>query len=434
MIVCQNNQEVTYQGRVLALPRPVSPAKDEEGLPQPAFSPRSVLGGHGHGAETPPPSAAPATAGAGAPPPHRKDSCGSFAVPPICSLDDVIASADVILFNDDAFANINMNMNLVEDPPAPHNYYHETSAAAAACGSPYMLPDNAGGGLYPAQMQQQQQSPAALYSEYNNAATESGDTVVPQIMEGLVVRKGSEGSELLAALRRGAPPPPAKRRRKKQQQRQRALSPTPDANGTSGGGKVSGKVSPLSSATTQRKSGGCKKAGGGSRRRSSFPKATTAVLKGWLRTHFLNPYPSDLDKKQLCSECDLTMSQLQVRHTFYSLSFSLVSFWVKEVNRPGTSEERRPSDEKMWNNPLTLSFFFFSFVSADVVHQCAHQNLEAVRGVPLAREQEIRVRRPWPRQGGQPGGGGRGHWLRGTWGRNHDHDSSDAQRESKLGS
>jgi len=312
MIVCQNNQEVTYQGRVLALPRPVSPAKDEEGLPQPAFSPRSVLGGHGHGAETPPPSAAPATAGAGAPPPHRKDSCGSFAVPPICSLDDVIASADVILFNDDAFANINMNMNLVEDPPAPHNYYHETSAAAAACGSPYMLPDNAGGGLYPAQMQQQQQSPAALYSEYNNAATESGDTVVPQIMEGLVVRKGSEGSELLAALRRGAPPPPAKRRRKKQQQRQRALSPTPNTNGTSGGGKISGKVSPvLSSTTTQRKSGGCKKAGGGSRRRSSFPKATTAVLKGWLRTHFLNPYPSDLDKKQLCSECDLTMSQLQ---------------------------------------------------------------------------------------------------------------------------
>ncbi len=325
MILCQNNHEVTYQGRVLSLPRP-SAEREEEGLPRAAFSPRSVLGVGGQGQDALPPPA-----------PNRKDSSGSFAVPPICSLDDVIASADVILFNDDAFANINMNMNLVEDPPAAHSYcYQPHEHPAAACGGAYNMLSDA----------YSQPQPPPLYSEYGAApmaAMAEGDTVVPQIMEGVVARNKRRGggrgdAQFSVASDLPLPTTPAKRRRQSMQQQQPMGAAAMGAQAVAAGQFASGKVSPATVLPPQmppaRRSigtGGAKKTGSGSRRRSSFPKATTAVLKGWLRRHFLNPYPSDADKKQLCSECDLTISQLQVRCTSLPSLSLLAPFFLPAI-------------------------------------------------------------------------------------------------------
>jgi len=47
------------------------------------------------------------------------------------------------------------------------------------------------------------------------------------------------------------------------------------------------------------------------RKRTSFPRATTAKLKRWLCENILNPYPKEEDKRALCKQCDLTISQLQ---------------------------------------------------------------------------------------------------------------------------
>lgn len=50
---------------------------------------------------------------------------------------------------------------------------------------------------------------------------------------------------------------------------------------------------------------------GPKRRRCSFPRATTKLLKLWLRNHIMHPYPSEAEKKELCAQCNLTLSQLQ---------------------------------------------------------------------------------------------------------------------------
>jgi len=47
------------------------------------------------------------------------------------------------------------------------------------------------------------------------------------------------------------------------------------------------------------------------KRRTSFPRSTTKALKEWLKRNILNPYPSEEEKKKLCTAYNLTCPQLQ---------------------------------------------------------------------------------------------------------------------------
>ncbi|KZS86953.1 hypothetical protein SISNIDRAFT_399880, partial [Sistotremastrum niveocremeum HHB9708] len=46
------------------------------------------------------------------------------------------------------------------------------------------------------------------------------------------------------------------------------------------------------------------------RRRGKLPKETTDHLKEWLHQHSDHPYPSEEEKKQLCEDTQLSMSQV----------------------------------------------------------------------------------------------------------------------------
>jgi len=47
-----------------------------------------------------------------------------------------------------------------------------------------------------------------------------------------------------------------------------------------------------------------------SKRRGNLPRHSTNVLKSWLFSHFLHPYPSESEKKDLCTETGLTLTQV----------------------------------------------------------------------------------------------------------------------------
>ncbi|KAF0975032.1 hypothetical protein FDP41_005785 [Naegleria fowleri] len=47
-----------------------------------------------------------------------------------------------------------------------------------------------------------------------------------------------------------------------------------------------------------------------SKRRGNLPRHATNVLKSWLFSHFLHPYPSESEKKDLCMETGLTLTQV----------------------------------------------------------------------------------------------------------------------------
>lgn len=44
--------------------------------------------------------------------------------------------------------------------------------------------------------------------------------------------------------------------------------------------------------------------------RGKLPKETTDFLKDWLHRHAEHPYPTEEEKKQMCAETGLTMSQI----------------------------------------------------------------------------------------------------------------------------
>lgn len=46
------------------------------------------------------------------------------------------------------------------------------------------------------------------------------------------------------------------------------------------------------------------------RKRGKLPKETTEFLRSWLMAHANHPYPTEQEKKDLCSHTGLTMSQL----------------------------------------------------------------------------------------------------------------------------
>jgi hypothetical protein len=46
------------------------------------------------------------------------------------------------------------------------------------------------------------------------------------------------------------------------------------------------------------------------RKRGRLPKETTDFLKAWLHSHAAHPYPSEIEKKQMCHATGLSMSQV----------------------------------------------------------------------------------------------------------------------------
>ncbi|KAJ7185556.1 hypothetical protein C8R46DRAFT_1060979 [Mycena filopes] len=46
------------------------------------------------------------------------------------------------------------------------------------------------------------------------------------------------------------------------------------------------------------------------RKRGRLPKETTDFLKDWLHSHAAHPYPSEIEKKQMCHATGLSMSQV----------------------------------------------------------------------------------------------------------------------------
>ncbi|KAJ7211355.1 hypothetical protein GGX14DRAFT_449978 [Mycena pura] len=46
------------------------------------------------------------------------------------------------------------------------------------------------------------------------------------------------------------------------------------------------------------------------RKRGRLPKETTDFLKAWLHSHSAHPYPSEIEKKQMCHATGLSMSQV----------------------------------------------------------------------------------------------------------------------------
>ncbi|KAJ7719776.1 hypothetical protein B0H14DRAFT_2545489 [Mycena olivaceomarginata] len=46
------------------------------------------------------------------------------------------------------------------------------------------------------------------------------------------------------------------------------------------------------------------------RNRGRLPKETTDFLKAWLHSHAAHPYPSEIEKKQMCHATGLSMSQV----------------------------------------------------------------------------------------------------------------------------
>ncbi|KAJ6473534.1 hypothetical protein C8R47DRAFT_1144724 [Mycena vitilis] len=46
------------------------------------------------------------------------------------------------------------------------------------------------------------------------------------------------------------------------------------------------------------------------RKRGRLPKETTDFLKAWLHSHAAHPYPSEVEKKQMCHATGLSMSQV----------------------------------------------------------------------------------------------------------------------------
>lgn len=66
------------------------------------------------------------------------------------------------------------------------------------------------------------------------------------------------------------------------------------------------------------------------RKRGKLPKETTDYLKSWLHRHSEHPYPSEDEKKQLCSATGLSMSQvsnwmINVSIFIFFLTFKLIS-------------------------------------------------------------------------------------------------------------
>lgn len=47
-----------------------------------------------------------------------------------------------------------------------------------------------------------------------------------------------------------------------------------------------------------------------SKKRCTIPKATTEILKAWLQEHFMHPYPTEDEKKELRERTSLTLSQI----------------------------------------------------------------------------------------------------------------------------
>ncbi|KAL9657531.1 hypothetical protein ABK040_000959 [Willaertia magna] len=47
-----------------------------------------------------------------------------------------------------------------------------------------------------------------------------------------------------------------------------------------------------------------------SKRRGNLPRHATTILKQWLFSHFLHPYPTEEEKKELCLETGLTLTQV----------------------------------------------------------------------------------------------------------------------------
>mmetsp|Transcript_35714 Transcript_35714/g.77714 ORF Transcript_35714/g.77714 Transcript_35714/m.77714 type:complete len:208 (-) Transcript_35714:1769-2392(-) len=50
----------------------------------------------------------------------------------------------------------------------------------------------------------------------------------------------------------------------------------------------------------------CKK-----KKRVLFPRVTTMILKQWFEEHVTNPYPTDAEKRRLCTQCNLSPKQLK---------------------------------------------------------------------------------------------------------------------------
>jgi hypothetical protein len=66
--------------------------------------------------------------------------------------------------------------------------------------------------------------------------------------------------------------------------------------------------------------------GDNTRRRGKLPKLTTEFLKDWLHKHAEHPYPSEDEKKRLCTATGLSMSQVSNWMINVSYSFPLTRF------------------------------------------------------------------------------------------------------------
>ncbi|CAK5261879.1 unnamed protein product [Mycena citricolor] len=89
----------------------------------------------------------------------------------------------------------------------------------------------------------------------------------------------------------GAPPPPA--------------APTPQIAAS-----VPDRYPPVVASLPNEDSRPRTPQGMSSRKRGRLPKETTDFLKAWLHSHSAHPYPSEIEKKQMCHATGLSMSQV----------------------------------------------------------------------------------------------------------------------------
>lgn len=240
----------------------------------------------------------------------------NFGIPNITTLDDVISSAEYI---DEAFQRCELEYNLdtsfVNQPgffqESLHGggeysntggFYHQNSSGMipsplveSNCHMPYAAQQHWDYAL------PSSQGFAAVKEEQHKAATHFCDTLSSQQQQQLWGRCLSSnmplgGGRMITPRCQNGLPKIALRKRKV-------------------GDPMMQKAKGCYEASQEpRKVGGESFGKGGSsskRKRSSFPRATTKVLKNWLKENILKPYPTDSDKRSLCAKCDLTLSQLQ---------------------------------------------------------------------------------------------------------------------------
>jgi len=207
---------------------------------------------------------------------QSSESEGSLAaIPTISNLDDVILSAEYL--SDEAFQSCGFEFNL--DASFLGSYHAQTFRDDVAERTREYAPEACFYGSIPGQ----HQATPGLWPALAQDSVHPGRLAVKK--EELKVYPGMEGGERLAGVVDPYVPVP----------------PLQSITSSAALGILERPRIPLGRAS----------AAPSKRKRTSFPRTTTAKLKRWLCENILNPYPKEEDKRALCKQCDLTISQLQ---------------------------------------------------------------------------------------------------------------------------